>query len=311
MAKTKIKIGFAGTPKIAFDIFSEIFSSKDIATEFVLTQPDKLSGRGLVISKSLFANIEGLTVMQPENLNEEEFIKKIEAFNIDLLVVVAYGKILPSWLLNTPKFGCLNIHFSNLPKYRGAAPIQRAIERGEKETGISFMRLTEGLDEGPIYKNIVINIENKDYFEVESMLLEESLRSVCDVIRAVTKNLQPKKQDHSLATLANKITKSEGQIDWTNKGKEIMNKFLAFKKWPKTFFKCGRMDVEAVNLHIHSDDTGRPGEIFEFNEESLKIYCGDGVVAVTSVKLPGKKVIGSKDFFNSKRDIILQGDLLI
>ena len=117
----------------------------------MLTQPDKLSGRGLVISKSLFANIEGLTVMQPESLNEEELIKKIEAFNIYLLVVVAYGKILPSRLLNIPKFGCLNIHFSNLPKYRGAAPIQRAIENGEKETGISFMKLTEGLDEGPIY----------------------------------------------------------------------------------------------------------------------------------------------------------------
>ena len=311
MAKTKIKIGFAGTPKIAFDIFSEILSTKDIATEFVLTQPDKSSGRGLVVTKSLFRNIDDLTVMQPESLNEEGLIEQIEAFNIDLLVVVAYGKILPSWLLNTPKFGCLNIHFSNLPKYRGAAPIQRAIESGEKETGISFMKLTEGLDEGPVYKNFVINIENKDYFEVESMLLEKSLRSVCNVIRAVTKNLQPEEQDHSLATLADKITKSEGQIDWTNKGKEIMNKFLAFKKWPKTFFKCEGMDVEAVNLHIHSNDIGKPGEIFEFNEESLKIYCGDGVMAVTSVKFPGKKVIKSKDFFNSKRDIILQGDILI
>ena len=311
MAKTKIKVGFAGTPKIAFDIFSEILSSKDISTEFVITQPDKLSGRGLVISKSLFAKIDDLEVMQPESLNDKEVIKKIETFNIDLLVVVAYGKILPSWLLNTPKFGCLNIHFSNLPKYRGAAPIQRAIENGEKETGISFMKLTEGLDEGPIYKNIVINIENKDYFEVESMLLEESLRNVCDVIKAVTKNLQPKEQDHSLATLANKITKNEGQIDWTNRGRKIMSKFLAFKKWPKVFFKFGGMDVEAVNLHIHSNDIGRPGEISEFNEESLKIYCGDGVVALTSVKFPGKKVIGPKDFFNSKRDIISQGDLLI
>ena len=90
-----------------------------------------------------------------------------------------------------------------------------------------------------------------------------------------------------------------------------MNKFLAFKKWPKVFFKFGGMDVEAVNLHIHSNDIGRPGEISEFSEESLKIYCGDGVVALTSVKFPGKKVIGSKDFFNSKRDIISQGDLLI
>ena len=202
MAKTKIKVGFAGTPKIAFDIFSEILSSKDISTEFVLTQPDKSSGRGLVTLKSLFANIDNVPVLQPESLSGEELIKKIEAFNIDLLVVVAYGKILPSWLLNTPKFGCLNIHFSNLPKYRGAAPIQRAIENGEKETGISFMKLTEGLDEGPIYKNFVINIENKDYFEVESLLLEESLSSVCYVIKAVTENLQPKEQDHSLATLS-------------------------------------------------------------------------------------------------------------
>ena len=116
MAKTKIKVGFAGTPKIAFDIFSEILSSKDISTEFVLTQPDKSSGRGLVTSKSLFANIDNVPMLQPESLSGEELIKKIEAFNIDLLVVVAYGKILPSWLLNTPKFGCLNIHFSNLPK---------------------------------------------------------------------------------------------------------------------------------------------------------------------------------------------------
>ena len=311
MAKTKIKVGFAGTPKIAFDIFSEIFSAKDISTEFVITQPDKLSGRGLVISKSLFTNLDDLEVMQPESLNDKEIIKKIETFNIDLLVVVAYGKILPSWLLKAPKFGCLNIHFSNLPKYRGAAPIQRAIENGEKETGISFMKLTEGLDEGPIYKNLVIDIENKDYFEVESILLEESLKSVCDVIRAVTRNLQPKEQEHALATFANKITKSEGEIDWAKKGEEIRNKFLAFKKWPKVFFKCGGIDVEAVNLHIHSDDVGRPGEIYEFNEESLKIYCGDGVIAITSVKFPGKKVIGSKDFFNSKRDIISKGDLLI
>jgi methionyl-tRNA formyltransferase len=311
MAKTKIKVGFAGTPKIAFDIFSEIFSSKDISTEFVLTQPDKLSGRGLVVSKSMFADIDNLMIMQPKSLHEEGLIKKIKAFNIDLLVVVAYGKILPSWLLSTPKFGCLNIHFSNLPKYRGAAPIQRAIESGEKETGISFMKLTEGLDEGPVYKNFVINIENRDFFEVESMLLKESIKSVCNVIKSVTKDLQPKDQEHSLATYANKITKNEGQIDWAKKGEEIRNKFLAFKKWPRVFFKFGGADVEAVNLHIHSDDAGRPGEIFDFNEESLKICCGDGVVAITSVKFPGKKVIGSKDFFNSKRDIISKGDLLI
>ena len=141
----------------------ENINKHEISTEFVLTQPDKLSGRGLTASKSLFINSAKLPVLQPDDLNSKDLVDKIKDFGVDILVVVAYGKLLPTWLLNTPKFGCLNVHFSKLPKYRGAAPIQRAIENGEKETGISFMKLTEGLDEGPIYKNIVVNIENKGY----------------------------------------------------------------------------------------------------------------------------------------------------
>jgi len=311
MSKTKIKVGFAGTPKIAFDIFNEIQLSKEISTEFVLTQPNKLSGRGLTTSKSLFESSAKLPVLQPNDLNSKGLVEKIKDFDIDMLVVVAYGKLLPDWLLKTPKFGCLNIHFSKLPKYRGAAPIQRAIENGEKETGISFMRLTEGLDEGPIYKNIVVNIENKDYYEAESLLLEESLNNVCDVIKEIKNGLKPKEQDHSSATIANKIHKREGEIDWATTSMKIRNKFLAFKKWPKVFFKLGGVNVEAVDLELHSNETGNPGEVYGFDQDALKIYSKNGVVAITSVKFPGKKVIGSKDFFNSKRDIISKGDLLI
>lgn len=311
MSKTQIKIGFAGTPKLAFDIFREILLSKEISTEFVLTQPDKLSGRGLTTSRSLFDNLSKIPVLQPESLNELDLINKIKDFNIDLLVVVAYGKILPNWLLNAPRHGCLNIHFSNLPKYRGAAPIQRAIENGEKETGISFMKLTEGLDEGPVYKNLVLNIENKDYFEVESLLLKTSINNVCDVIKAIVNGLDPIEQDHSKASVANKIHKNEGEINWANTGAEIKNKFLAFKKWPKVFFKFAGLSVEATELQLHSNATGTPGVVYDFDHESLKVYCGDGIVAITSVKFPGKKVIGPKDFFNSKRDIISKGDLLI
>jgi len=311
MSKTKIKVGFAGTPKIAFDIFNEILLSDEISTEFVLTQPDKLSGRGLTASKSLFENSAKLPVLQPNDLNSKDLVEKIKDFDIDILVVVAYGKLLPDWLLNTPKFGCLNVHFSKLPKYRGAAPIQRAIENGEKETGISFMKLTEGLDEGPIYKNIVVNIENKDYYEAESLLLKESLNNICDVIKEIENGLKPKEQDHSSATIANKIHKIEGEIDWATPSNKIRNKFLAFKKWPKVFFKLGGVNVEAVDLQLHSNETGNPGEVYGFDQEALKVYSKNGVVAITSVKFPGKKVIGSKDFFNSKRDIISKGDLLI
>ena len=155
-----------------------------------------MSGRGLTTSRSLFDNLSDLPVLQPDDLNEQDLIYQIKDFDIDLLVVVAYGKILPAWLLSAPRYGCLNIHFSNLPKYRGAAPIQRAIENGEKETGISFMKLTEGLDEGPVYRNIVQNIENKDYFEVESLLLKESINNICDVIKAIGNGLNPTEQDH-------------------------------------------------------------------------------------------------------------------
>ena len=231
---------------------------------------------------------------------------------IDLLVVVAYGKILPDWVLEHPKFGCLNVHFSLLPKWRGAAPIQKAIANGDKLSGISFMKIVNELDAGPIYASFNVDIEDNDFFQAEEKLLEVSLMHISSVINEiVVNNKQPKEQDSREVTYAEKIDRGDGLINWSWGAKEIKNKFLAYRKWPLLSFMFKNEEVQIHDLEIASDQAGTPGTITEFTKESLSVFCGDGVINIKAVKFPGKKVISSIDFFNAKRDIISSGDILI
>ena len=312
MVKTKIRIGFAGTPKIAFDHLSKLLLSDKFSVEFILTQPNKAAGRGMSENISLFSELaKTIPVLQFSDLRSQEAQKEVASYKVDLLVVVAYGKLIPQWLLDHPAYGCLNVHFSLLPKYRGAAPMQRAIQNGEKLSGISFMKLEEGLDEGPIYKKIEANIEGKDFYEVENLLLQESLNEISNAVNDVCAGAVAENQKHSSATYAEKIEKLEGKINWNDSCESIKNKFLAFVSWPQTFFMVGKQEVKAMDLFIHSKEIGKAGEVQSFDRDSLKVFCADGVISIKSVKFPGKKVIGSLDFFNSKRDIISKGDLLI
>ena len=312
MVKTKIRIGFAGTPKIAFDHLSKLLLSDKFSVEFILTQPNKAAGRGMSENISLFSELaKTIPVFQFSDLRSQEAQKEVASYKVDLLVVVAYGKLIPQWLLDHPTYGCLNVHFSLLPKYRGAAPMQRAIQNGEKLSGISFMKLEEGLDEGPVYKKIEANIESKDFYEVENLLLQESLNEISNTVNDVCAGAVAENQKHSNATYAEKIEKLEGKINWNDSCESIKNKFLAFVSWPQTFFMVGEQEVKAMELFIHSKEIGKAGEVQSFDRDSLKVFCADGVISIKSVKFPGKKVIGSLDFFNSKRDIISKGDLLI
>ena len=312
MVKTKIRIGFAGTPKIAFDHLSKLLLSDKFSVEFILTQPNKAAGRGMSENISLFSELaKTIPVLQFSDLRSQEAQKEVASYKVDLLVVVAYGKLIPQWLLDHPTYGCLNVHFSLLPKYRGAAPMQRAIQNGETLSGISFMKLEEGLDEGPIYKKIEANIEGKDFYEVENLLLQESLNEISNAVNDVCAGALAENQKHSNATYAEKIEKLEGKINWNDSCESIKNKFLAFVSWPQTFFMVGKQEVKAMDLFIHSKEIGKAGEVQSFDRDSLKVFCADGVISIKSVKFPGKKVIGSLDFFNSKRDIISKGDLLI
>ena len=312
MVKTKIRIGFAGTPKIAFDHLSKLLLSDKFSVEFILTQPNKAAGRGMSENISLFSELaKTIPVLQFSDLRSQEAQKELASYKVDLLVVVAYGKLIPQWLLDHPTYGCLNVHFSLLPKYRGAAPMQRAIQNGEKLSGISFMKLEQGLDEGPVYKKIEANIEGKDFYEVENLLLQESLNEISNTVNDVCAGAAAENQKHSSATYAEKIEKMEGKINWNDSCESIKNKFFAFVRWPQTFFMVGEQEVKAVDLFIHSKEIGKAGEVQSFDRDALKVFCADGVISIKSVKFPGKKVIGSLDFFNSKRDIISKGDLLI
>ena len=308
--KNKLTIGFAGTPELAYRHFLKILESSDIDIRFVLTQPDKKTGRGQRTSNSLFNNgTEEVEILQPVNLNDQTFKENMLAKEIDLLVVVAYGKIIPDWMLNYPKYGCLNIHFSLLPKYRGAAPMQRAICNGDTKTGISFMSLVNELDAGPVYESYVHEIGNSDIFQLENELLALSLEKLNTVIRKIVfGGLKAKEQDHTKASIAEKIHKDEGLVDWNLSSKEIINKFRGLKKWPRTFFKLGAELITIHEMWCSSDETKNAGEVKSFTKDGLEVFCSDGVIKIACVQFPSKKLINAVDFFNSKRAIISPGE---
>ncbi|MFL2695445.1 MAG: methionyl-tRNA formyltransferase [Gammaproteobacteria bacterium] len=308
----KINIAFAGTPEIAFDIFEEL-SKKDFQINFILTQTDKKAGRGAQIKSSKFLEKKGIyRVLQPENLNDDDFKKIILNHNIDLLIVVAYGKILPSWLLKYPKYGCLNVHFSILPKWRGAAPMQRAIASGDKSFGVSFMKIEEKLDTGGIYKTFFTKNHGQDIYTLEKKLVEITNMNLGNtIIEICLEKIIPETQEEEKATYADKVKKEEGLIDWNIDSSQVLRNFLAFKKWPGSYFKLNDELVRAVNIENIKTITGNPGEISSFNKDGMTVCCKKGAINLKSVQFPGKKVISSNDFFNSKRDIISLKENLI
>lgn len=312
MAQTKIKLGFAGTPYLAFQHFQELCSSEHNEVKFILTQPTKRVGRGLSLENNYFQDIPpNIDLFQPSSLDDKEFEEALKKYEIDMLVVVAYGKIIPEWLLKLPKHGCLNVHFSLLPKWRGASPIQRAIQNGDKETGISFMQLEKEMDTGPVYKQIKIPLRRVDFFEVEQMLVQESLANLNEVVFDIVQNsLKSLPQDDNAATYANKIDKSEGLVDFKMHGLEIINQFNAFKRWPQSTVQINGELVKLIDIEFIPLMHGEIGCVESFTPTSLNIFCSDGVIKINSLQFPGKKPIASNDLFNSKRDIIHAGEKL-
>ena len=312
MAQTKIKLGFAGTPYLAFQHFQELCSSEHNEVKFILTQPTKRVGRGLSLENNYFQDIPpNIDLFQPSSLDDKELEEALKKYEIDMLVVVAYGKIIPEWLLKLPKHGCLNVHFSLLPKWRGASPIQRAIQNGDKETGISFMQLEKEMDTGPVYKQIKIPLRRVDFFEVEQMLVQESLANLNEVVFDIVQNsLKSLPQDDNAATYANKIDKSEGLVDFKMHGLEIINQFNAFKRWPQSTVQINGELVKLIDIEFIPLMHGEIGCVESFTPTSLNIFCSDGVIKINSLQFPGKKPIASNDLFNSKRDIIHAGEKL-
>ena len=275
----------------------------------VLTQPDRPKGRGQQLAASpvkraaLAAN---LPVAQPHTLKTEEGRAPLVAWNPDVLVVVAYGLILPPVALAMPRLGCVNIHASLLPRWRGAAPIQRAILAGDTETGITVMQMEAGLDTGPMILKRPIPIEPDDscasLHDRLANLGASTLLEALDCLANGTAAAEP--QPHAGVTYAAKIEKSESRIDWTARAIEIERQVRAFNPWPiaETLYEGEQLRV--LRAKAEMDDSTRlagqpPGTILLASERAVLVQCGLGRLAIAEVQRPGKRPVSARDFSNT------------
>jgi methionyl-tRNA formyltransferase len=282
-----VRILFLGTPDFAVPTLDALSRVHEIVC--VVAQPDKPSGRGMHVHSpavALRAKELGLPLMQPAKIRE---LPRIDA---DLGVVVAYGKILPASLLAMPKHGFVNVHASLLPKYRGAAPIQRAIEHGETTTGVTIMRVDEELDHGPMLDVASIDIASDEH--TPSLAKRLSQLGAETLLRAIEDLREGTPQDHSQATLAPKIDKHEGLVNWAEPARAIYNKYRAFDPWP------GLFTAEGVKLFdvTPGDEQGTAGTILRIDDEVV-FATGEGSLHVKTMQRPGKARTAAADVARS------------
>ena len=300
-----MNILFAGSPKSSSRILESLANLKSVNIMGVLTKPDKRGKRGTGLHESEVAKTAAkfnLKVFKPESINEVDFKASIQCLNLDLMVVVAYGKLIPNWLLSFPKVMCLNVHFSLLPKYRGASPIQSSLLNGDSETGISFMQMTERLDEGGLISSKSISIENIDNkISVEERLTDlaiENMESVFDVLK--NKNAIIINQDNSKASYCKKILKEDSITDFNDSAINISNKFKAYFEWPGLSFIFKGIEIKIHEILItHQKSEGAFGTIDKVSKSGLYINTSDYIIVITYLQFPNKQKISSLDVFNS------------
>jgi methionyl-tRNA formyltransferase len=299
-----MKILFAGSPGSSAEILQDLFN-QECEIVGVISQPDKRSKRAGgkdPSSVSLMATNLGLPLFKPSKI-DNEFKEIISTIQCDFLVVSAYGKILPEWFLGHPDISSINIHFSLLPKYRGASPIQSCLLNGDLDSGISIMQMTRGLDEGPIYCAEQITIpENADKHILETELTKAANKVLFTTLLEVAKNKKvPTAQDDAAASYCKKITKSSGKVNFIDEdASSVIRKFNAFKDWPGIFFEKNNVVIKIHGIRVLSD-------ILHSNESKEFYFCADGLavktssstLVITHLQFPGKNIIASQDAANS------------
>ncbi len=306
-----LRIVFAGTPDFSVPPLQKLLESEHQLVA-VYTQPDRPSGRGRkllpgpVKTRALEA---GVPVRQPASLKAAEEIDALRALQPDLIVVVAYGLLLPEPVLNIPRLGCVNIHASILPRWRGAAPIQRAIQTGDTESGVSIMRMDQGLDTGPVYltRRIMLTADETggSLHDRLSLLgataLLEALPGIADG------SLRPVAQDDAAATYAAKLEKTEAQIDWSRPAVEIERQVRAFNPWPVAFTRYENANLRIWDAHAIAGMTAEPGTVMSATRNGVDVSSGSGLLRITRLQMPGKRAMEARDFINSQN---IQGILL-
>jgi len=308
-----LRIVFAGTPEFAArHLHALLRVGYSIAA--VYTQPDRPAGRGQKLAMSpvkQLAESHNIPVYQPQTLRNADAQAELAALKPDLLIVVAYGLILPQAVLDIPRLGCINSHASLLPRWRGAAPIQRAIEAGDTETGVTVMRMEAGLDTGPMLSKVSTPITAEDTGgSLHDRLALLGAEAVVEAIPALAAGTLPAKlQDDALATYAHKLNKEEAKLDWSRPAVDLERLIRAFNPWPLCH---STLAGEGVKIYAATvvDGNGQPGEILEASREGLRVACGEGALLLTRIQFPGGKPLAFADLFNARRERFAAGQVL-
>ena len=294
-----MKIIFMGTPDFAAASLEALIDSRH-EIQAVVTQPDKPKGRKGELTPSpvkVVAEGKGIKVYQPLKVRDEEFVKTLRAYNPDVIVVVAFGQIIPLSILKMPKYGCVNIHGSLLPKYRGAAPIQWAVLDGEKETGITTILMDEGIDTGDILLKKTIQIDTDEtsgsLFDKLMALGAETILETLDELEKGS--LTPIKQGESPTAYAKMLTKAMGLIDFTRPAKELDCFVRGMDPWPSAYTLLSGKTLKLWKVRA-VEGSGKAGSVINIDKESFTIACGEGAIEVLEVQLEGKKRMSAGDF---------------
>lgn len=303
----RLPVIFMGSAELACASLRALHQAECIELLAVVTQPDKPKGRDLKLGPTpvgALAETLVLPLHKPRRARDPEFIELIRSLRPELMVVVAYGQILPQTLLDIPRHGCLNVHTSILPKYRGAAPIQWAIVEGEPETGVSLMQMDAGLDTGPVIAEARTPIHDEDdaqtlHDRLAGLGAELLLRTIPDFIAG---RLQPVTQPAEGSTYARKITKEDGRIDWSRPARAIFNQIRGFNPWPVAFTHLstsGRSRLLKIwRGRVEERSPGRPGEILAAGGEELVVACGTGALRILELQPEGSRRMSAREFLS-------------
>jgi methionyl-tRNA formyltransferase len=301
----RARIIFAGTPDFAVPALQALISA-DLAPIAVYTQPDRPAGRGRRLAESpvkAAAVAAGLPVRQPATLKDPDAIAALRALRPDLMVVAAYGLLLPQAALDAPRLGCVNIHASLLPRWRGAAPIQRAILAGDTETGIAIMRMEAGLDTGPVYAMAPTPIAADDtggslHDRLAAIGAEALLAALPGILNGTA---EPRPQEDALATYAKKLDKQEATIDWTRPAVELERQVRAFDPWPVAQTRLADETLRIWSAQALPEATaGEPGRVMAAGRDGIDVAAGLGQLRITRLQPPGKRPMSARDFLNAR-----------
>ncbi|HBU92656.1 methionyl-tRNA formyltransferase [Leclercia adecarboxylata] len=312
---TSLRIIFAGTPDFAARHLDALLSSGHQVVG-VFTQPDRPAGRGKKLMPSpvkVLAEEHGLPVFQPASLRPQENQQLVADLNADVMVVVAYGLILPKAVLDMPRLGCLNVHGSLLPRWRGAAPIQRSLWAGDADTGVTIMQMDVGLDTGDMLYKLSCPITDEDTSAtLYDKLAELGPKGLIDTLQQLADNrVQPEVQDEALVTYAEKLSKEEARLDWSLPAAQLERCIRAFNPWPMSWLEIDGQPVKVWQASVIAGPVNAaPGTIVEANKQGIQVATVEGILNLESLQPAGKKAMSAQDLLNSRREWFTPGNSL-